>query len=467
VLAGLAHRAINGSAADAWSFWPFLLATAVVSMLRITWALVLIPWALVAVRGTNRPLNVVMRVVALALIPVLGLSWQKLAAPYPNFLAAVFSNIVESNADRLQLIYDHVRFSFFELFSFHDCNCTLEILQRYQAAALVVLSAIVAFRPQGAWFRLRLTAALASLCALLLVVRGEVLAGAVLTLLAVWQSWRARRPLSLLAASALLTGVLYVLNTDVLALMLLGPWAFAGVRFAVTGTLLWMHRDSLIRIWRAVANLLRLHDEPRPYLFVGLNMGLLLIAVVALYDVQDWRDYRVVAPHLLLCLMVLTSGTACRWAVRFALVNLLFLPAFATQFEKSHRIRVDHERTRNVVIDLRDDLAYDPEAASPWENTLLVPEVDPSNRVRVPPGIGVCWSVPFSGGGRLTLPADSPYFVSLQQVGDDWLALPPKSRWVFATPGKVATWHGCHLKLLKTMPAGNLYLNLDSLPEAK
>jgi hypothetical protein len=461
VLAGLAHRTVNGNAASSRDFWPFLAAVALASLFRITWVVVLIPWLVISARGRGTANKFLMASATMVVGGMVYLVWHAICAPYPNFLAAVFETAGDSMAGQLRLLLDHADFSAQELVSFRDCTL-LEILQRYQAIALVGLSILVALCPGKEGSTIRMAASVALACFGIMLIQKEVIVGVFLTMVAVWKSWRYGRSAWPVLASAVLTGALYVLQTDKLALMLLGPVLLDVTRFALTATLVWLQRDLVNLFLLLLARLLRLDDEDaRPYVFAGLNLGLVLFVVVTLYDVQDWRDYRVVAPHMLLSLLILASGPARRWAIRIALVNLLFLPAFVNQFEQHHRIRVDHERTKRVVIDLRHDLKYNPAAKSPWENTLLVPEVDPSNRVRVPAGIGVCWSVPFSGGGRLCLRPTSPYFVAIQRVGDAWLELPPKSKYIFATPNKLRSWRGCRLELMREMPQGNLYRNLD------
>jgi hypothetical protein len=459
VLAGLAQRAVNGAGPTAGTFWPFLVVVALASLLRITWTLVLIPWILVALRGSGLSWKLLASVATVAVVAGVGMAWQRISSPYPNFLAAVFEVTGGSLPGQARLLWDHIRTSCAELFSFHDRP--LETLQRYEVLTLIALSAIAILRPQGRLGGARVAATVFAVSAALVAVRGEMWAGMLLTVLAAARTLYGR-PLATFVVSVLLAGVLYFLATDVLAAQLLGDFWLVALKFALTVVLFGLQRDLVAKLLLVLGQLLRLEDDLRPYLFVGLNLALLLVAVVTLYDVEDWRDYRVVAPHLLLSLLLLVSGSACRWAVCVAAVNLLFLPALAVQFETSHRIRVDHDRTRRVIIDLRKDLAYDPAARSPWANTVLVPEVDSSNRVRVPAGVGVCWVVPYGGGGRLTLPIDSPYFIDIQNVGEDWLALPPKSLYVFAKPYRIRAWKGCHFERIKELPQGNLYLNRDS-----
>jgi len=57
--------------------------------------------------------------------------------------------------------------------------------------------------------------------------------------------------------------------------------------------------------------------------FVLLNLAVVLGFVIVLYDVFDWRDYRVVAPHLLLALLVLVGCDVRGWMGGYATVGVL------------------------------------------------------------------------------------------------------------------------------------------------
>ena len=202
-------------------------------------------------------------------------------------------------------------------------------------------------------------------------------------------------------------------------------------------------------------------EDPRPYLFAGLNLAIVLAMVIVTYDLQYFRDYRVIGPHLLMVLLVLATGNGWRWAASVAALNLCFLPAFLLQFDDFHTLRVDRRHFESEEIDLRPYLDYDP-TASAWSNTVLCPDVRLANRVRVPPGIGVCWGVPFfSGGSKPPLPIDSPYMKFMRRFNDAWLSRPTRSRFVLAVPKEARKWEGCQLRLLEEFRNGSLYLNVD------
>ena len=59
-----------------------------------------------------------------------------------------------------------------------------------------------------------------------------------------------------------------------------------------------------------------------------LNLGLIVLLVVMLYDVGGWRDYRIVAPHLLLSLLLLAACGRTRVVAVAVLAGLLVTPSF-------------------------------------------------------------------------------------------------------------------------------------------
>jgi hypothetical protein len=148
----------------------------------------------------------------------------------------------------------------------------------------------------------------------------------------------------------------------------------------------------------AGAALLSRRLDARPYGFAALNVALAAAVVVCLYDVRSWRDYRVLAPHLLLSLLVLVSGRGRGWVVAVAVVNVLFVGSFGTYFGFFHRSRTGDERA--AVALLRRELApyvdYRP-GRDAWENTLLVCDLNVLSRVQPAPGVGVSYLVDHEG----------------------------------------------------------------------
>jgi hypothetical protein len=122
--------------------------------------------------------------------------------------------------------------------------------------------------------------------------------------------------------------------------------------------------------------------------FAVLSLALLLAAVVFLYDVGTWRDYRVLAPHLLLSLFVLIPCPSARpllWAV-LVMQALAFSP-FRAKAKELHA-----PPDKPPAADLRPYLAFDP-AAGRWENTVLLGTPVGMEEVRVPAGFGIAFRI--------------------------------------------------------------------------
>jgi hypothetical protein len=164
-------------------------------------------------------------------------------------------------------------------------------------------------------------------------------------------------------------------------------------------------------------------DGRRPWVFTLLNLGAPLGACVFIYDIIDWKDHRVLSPHLLLSLLVLVPGAEWRWPVALSAVNLLFVPVFVTRYSEVNYIRVHWDRDVVAALrsELNDVLHYDP-SKPPWDNTVLVPiHLTVYPLITVPSGIGIdCvldWPVvplPVKSRYLLIPPSDLP---SLRQHG--------------------------------------------------
>jgi hypothetical protein len=462
VLAGLAHRVVNGRDTRLRSFWPFFVAAAVAATFRITWVVVLLPFAAVVVPAASRRTRVV--VLAAVALAVPSLCWlsREVCAGYPNFFSTALAFGRRDAVAGFRIVLSHARLSLDELFSREDHP--LEVLQRYEVVGMIAMTAVLLLGAGRIGPRLRRLAWTAFAVAALTFAAQDLIGGVALTAAAAWCDWRKNgRPQSTVLSAA---GVyaLYALRTDPFAPGLFGPYLFDGLKVAVVAGLVWVHRRRVDDVARnAVA--CTPGDEARPLLFAAMNLALVVGVILFAYDVQYFRDYRVVAPHLLLSALVLASGPAYRWALTLAAVNLLFLSAFLKEFD-IHRPRVHKGRIAAAAVDLQPYLSYDPAAESPWQNTLLVPDVRLANRVRVPPGIGVSWGVPFAGGGKAPLPPDSPYYVEVLRSADEWMSRPTRSLYLLATPDQARRWRwkGCRLRLLHELPGGTLYLNEDYPP---
>jgi hypothetical protein len=334
-LAGLAHPRVNRDDGGAWSLGPFLAVAAAASLIRVTWVLVLIPWACVALRRTPWRWRIALVAGVAVSVPALIAAWRLVCSPYPSFLADLFATARASPSEAVSALAERAGKSL-RMFFDRDAGATLEVLLRYQAIVVVVLGLGMALEPRS----------------------------------------RGRRAL----------------------------------------------------------------------LFAGLNVGLVAAAVIGFYDVASWRDFRVLAPHLLLSLLVLLSGEAFRWAAVLVVSQLLFAPAFLTQFETNYADRFDADKAAvaNVRSRVEGMLQYDP-ADPAWGNTVLVPEsLLQYPLLGLPRGVGI----------------------SLYSDRSTSLALPPKSRYLLLGPSHVrALGNRVRLRPLKEVSPGTLYLNLDYLPD--
>jgi hypothetical protein len=337
LLAGLAHARVNGDGRNRASLWGFLLAVGAASLVRITWVMILIPWACVALRRESWRIRLVVLVAIAAAIPGLTLVWRLACSPYPNFVATLLGEARESPALALSHLATRTSAMTSQFVSFYGAT-TLEIVERF----------------------------------------------------------------------------------EILGVMLLATW-------------LALRSGS---------------EDRRPYLFALLNLALPTAAVVCLYDVKDWRDCRTLAPHLLLSLLVLLSGSAHRWTLRIAAIQLAFAVPFVEQIIVNNRDRPMISSAENVssYSKYEGGVGYDP-AGTAWGNTILVP-------------------VRFQTCSLLGLPRG----MGLSFILDEAELQPPlKSRYVL-TPSlqfipRLA--EGIHLKPIGNGPFGRLYLNLDSLPDEK
>jgi hypothetical protein len=187
-------------------------------------------------------------------------------------------------------------------------------------------------------------------------------------------------------------------------------------------------------------------EDRRPYLFCFLNLALITGAVVTLYDVNGWRDYRTIAPHLLLSVLVLLSGGAYRWALVLSILQMAFVVPFLTQFEQFHQTRpaVTSSGAADASSLFAGHVTYDA-SGSPWDNTVLMPARDATPGVlAVPTGIGISFA-----------------------MEGDGLRLPPRSRYVFVSSPRSALLAGLRLRRLASNSFGALYLNLDAAGAAE
>lgn len=172
-----------------------------------------------------------------------------------------------------------------------------------------------------------------------------------------------------------------------------------------------------------------------------------LAIVISLYDIGDWRDFRVMAPHILFSLsLLLAQRTTFRislflWAIFFT-ISLFSISSFTENYKKFHG---DHflNRDRNIVLfqdEIFSVLKYKKDA-SPWGNSLLM-DIDSlqATCISIPAGIGI-------------------------NIVSDWkrIRYPLKSAYIFIQPKiYMEISDKVHLQPIASSARGFLYLNLDS-----
>ena len=138
-----------------------------------------------------------------------------------------------------------------------------------------------------------------------------------------------------------------------------------------------------------------------------LNLALVVLLVVMLFDVAWWRDYRVVAPHLLLSLLLLVACGRTRVVAVAVLAGLLLTPSFladykvlATRQFTDEQARIDAFATQTggtLVYQAQDD---------PWCNTILLPfrTAFLPESLAIPAGIGISFDLEIYQPQRVEIP---------------------------------------------------------------
>ena len=135
-----------------------------------------------------------------------------------------------------------------------------------------------------------------------------------------------------------------------------------------------------------------------------LNLSLIILVVVVLYDVGMVRDYRVVAPHVLLSLLLLAACGRERVVAAAVVAGLLFTPSFLTAYKDLAPRQFTDEQARidafsaqtagTLVYQAQDD---------PWCNTILL-QLQTAfvlDLVAIPAGIGTSFGFDVTSGKEL------------------------------------------------------------------
>ncbi len=223
----------------------------------------------------------------------------------------------------------------------------------------------------------------------------------------------------------------------------LASWVNTGFRVQAAGLILYF----AFRLWRALRGE---GEEPgaqaRQAAFHLLNLLPLSLALLTIYFVE--MDARVLGAHVLLSLALMARFANIRPLLAVLALNLLVFPSFLGEFKTwrgSYAYDAQHLTESRQI--LRQYVAYQADAPSPWCNTLLVSaEYYSAQLLATPAGVGATFIWP--GRSRtMEMPLKSAYLVL-----DD------------AKFERFQRMRDFHAEYLTTLPhGGKLYRNLNSL----
>ncbi|MEU7748864.1 hypothetical protein [Nonomuraea sp. NPDC049158] len=129
------------------------------------------------------------------------------------------------------------------------------------------------------------------------------------------------------------------------------------------------------------------HEDLAAGAFHLLNLVPMLVMVVVVYDVSDWRDSRVLAPHVLLSALVALARSERVVVIITLATNLALIGAFGPVFFELHQQHFFPADPKAAALSRY--ITYKGEAPA-WENTLMVdlPNYD-SGLLDVPAGVGL------------------------------------------------------------------------------
>ena len=135
-----------------------------------------------------------------------------------------------------------------------------------------------------------------------------------------------------------------------------------------------------------------------------LNLGLIVLLVLMLWHVGLWLDYRLVAPHLLLSLLLLAACGRTRVVAAAVLAGLLVTPSFLTAYEHLVPRQFTDERARidAFAAQTAGTLVYQAQG-DPWCNTILLP-FGPAflpESLAIPAGIGISFDFDITSRSEL------------------------------------------------------------------
>ena len=123
-----------------------------------------------------------------------------------------------------------------------------------------------------------------------------------------------------------------------------------------------------------------------------LNLSLIILMVLMLWEVGYWQDYRILAPHLLLSLLLLAACARGRVVAVVVLVGLLLTPSFLAAYKDLAPWQFTDEQARidEFAAQTAGTLVYRAQG-DPWCNTILLPlrTAFLPEALAIPAGIGI------------------------------------------------------------------------------
>lgn len=174
------------------------------------------------------------------------------------------------------------------------------------------------------------------------------------------------------------------------------------------------------------------------YLFHVMNLGPVLVIILLLYELVDLKDFRVIAPHLLLSLLLLALMDRRRLTLALVASYLVLGFSFPVLYRYVHYRHFIHEAHDPAEFKNQIESVVFHENASRWDNSILIDVSDYRYYLTaLPAGIGINFVM-------------------------DWTYLrsPIRSRYILIPPRlHDAVRNRANLKLVSTGKFGNLYEN--------
>ncbi|SFM13122.1 hypothetical protein SAMN03159341_11788 [Paenibacillus sp. 1_12] len=167
------------------------------------------------------------------------------------------------------------------------------------------------------------------------------------------------------------------------------------------------------------------------------NLGMVILLTLLVYDIGDWRDFRVIAPHLLLSVLLEVCFRKKLVPILLICSNITFLSAFSNVYQSLHKVHFAKQESSSPWSVLDELIHYD-NNAGPWGNTLLIDTNHiNSNLLYVPHGIGISFIINHTSLGEKIL---SKYILVNDEVYNK-----------ISTKG--------NFKLIASFPDARLYIN--------